>query len=102
VLDRIIAAGANEIAGISFSVSDRSKRLDQARAEAVQDAKRKAEVLAKAAGVGLGRAVRIVEEGRSSPGPIMMRAAAPTAPTPIAPGEQTLHAGVSVTFELTQ
>jgi uncharacterized protein YggE len=100
VLDRVIAAGGNEISGITFVVSERSRRLDEARTEAVQDAKRKAEVLAKAAGVGLGRAVRIAEESRLPRGPVMMRAAPAAASTPISLGEETLHATVSVTFEL--
>jgi uncharacterized protein YggE len=99
VLDRLIAAGANEISGIQFDVSDRSKRLDGARAEAVADAKRKAEILAKAAGVRLGRATVIVEDGGRPPVPVMMRAA-PAAATPVAPGEQTLQANVTVSFEL--
>jgi uncharacterized protein YggE len=100
VLDRVIAAGGNEISGIAFDVSERSRRLDEARAEAVQDAKRKAEVLAKAAGVGLGRAIRISEESRLPRGPMMMRAAPAAVSTPVSPGEETLHATVSVTFEL--
>lgn len=100
VLDRAIASGANEISGISFEVSDRSKRLDEARAAAVADARRKAEVLAKAAGVGLGPAIMIAEEGGSrSPGPMMMRAAAAPSAA-VATGEQTLRASVNVTFEL--
>jgi uncharacterized protein YggE len=99
VLDRVIASGANEISGISFSVSDQSKRLDEARAAAVADARRKAEVLAMAAGVGLGRAIRIVEDGGHAPVPYMVRAAAAPSAA-IATGEQTLRASVSVTFEL--
>ncbi|MGA7083792.1 MAG: SIMPL domain-containing protein, partial [Pseudolabrys sp.] len=46
VLDRAIAAGANEMSGIEFVVSDQSKLLDQARDEAIADARRKAELYA--------------------------------------------------------
>lgn len=99
-LDRMINAGANEISGVSFSVSDPSKALDAARKEAVADAKRKAEIYATAAGVGLGRAVVIQEEGTPAlfqPRPMAMRAAA--AP-PVSPGEETLRISVTIGYEL--
>ena len=54
VLDRLIAAGATEVWNVEFLVSDPAKVLDQAREAAVADARRKAEVYAKAAGVTLG------------------------------------------------
>jgi uncharacterized protein YggE len=101
VLDRMIAAGANQVSGIQFIVSNSSRLIDKARIEAVQDARRKAETLAKAAGVGIGRAIMISEEGVGAPRPVMFRAAAArAAPTPVAIGEETLRVNVSVTFEL--
>lgn len=98
LLDRAVTAGANEMSGIEFVVSDYSRRLDQARTEAVADARRKADIYARAAGVKLGRAVSISEENSSPPRPMQaMRAAA----VPIAPGEQKLQASVTVSYELT-
>lgn len=100
-LDRMISAGANEISGVSFSVSDPSKALDAARKDAVADAKRKAEIYATAAGVGLGRAVVIQEEGTPAlfqPRPMAMRAAA--AAPPVSPGEETLRISVTIGYEL--
>jgi uncharacterized protein YggE len=102
VLDQVITAGANDMSGIQFTVSERSKLLDKARSEAVGDARRKAELLANAAGAKLGPAIAIVESGGSPPVPmerLAMRAASSAAP-PIAVGEQTLRVNVSVTFEL--
>lgn len=99
-LDRMISAGANEISGVSFSVSDPSKALDAARKEAVADARRKAEIYATAAGVGLGRAVVIQEEGTPAlfqPKAMVMRASA--AP-PVQPGEETLRISVTIGYEL--
>jgi uncharacterized protein YggE len=99
VLDRAIAAGANEMSGIEFVVSDKSKLLDQARDEAIADARRKAELYARAARAKLGQVVSISEEG-TAPQPRPMQAVRAGA-VPIAPGEQTLRAIVSVSYELT-
>jgi hypothetical protein len=98
VLDRAIAAGANEMSGIEFVVSEQSKLLDQARDDAIADARRKAELYARAAGAKLGRVVSITEEG-SSPQPRPMQAMRAGA-VPVAPGEQTLRAVVTVSYEL--
>ena len=98
LLDRAIAAGANEMSGIEFVVLEQSKVLDRARDEAIADAHRKAELYAKAAGARLGRVVAITEEG-SAPQPRPMQALRVGA-VPIAPGEQTLKAVVTVSYEL--
>jgi hypothetical protein len=100
VLDRAITAGANEMSGVEFLVSDQSKLLDQARTEAVEDAHRKADIYARAAGVKLGRAVAITDEG-SVPPPRPMQALRAGA-VPVAPGEQNLRASVTVSYELAQ
>jgi uncharacterized protein YggE len=99
VLDRAITAGANEMSGIEFVVSEQSKLLDQARDDAIADAHRKAEIYAKAAGAKLGRVVSITEEG--SPPPPRPIQAVRAGAVPIAPGEQTLRAIVTVSYELT-
>jgi uncharacterized protein YggE len=102
-LDQMIAAGANEISGISFSVADPSKALDKARKDAVADARRKAEIYAQAAGVRLGRAVQIQEGSVAvpfQPRSMMMRADAQAASVPVSPGEETLRVNVSISFEL--
>jgi hypothetical protein len=102
VLDRLIAAGATDVWNVEFLVSDPAKALDQAREAAIADARRKAEVYAKAAGVTLGKVVSIEEESGVSP-PAPMRALTQQAPEmqiPIAPGENTLRAVVTVGFEI--
>ncbi|MBX6426774.1 MAG: SIMPL domain-containing protein [Variibacter sp.] len=105
VLDRIVAAGANDISGVDFVASNHSRLLDEARVAAFADAKRRAELLAQAAGAQVGRAVMIAEEEAPPPRPFTLReasavAAAPT--TPIAPGEETLRVRLTVSFELNQ
>ena len=99
ILDRAIAAGANEMSGIEFIVSEQSKLLDQARDEAIADARRKAEIYAHAAGAKVGHVVAITEGGAAAP-PIAMQAMR-AAGVPVAPGEQTLRAMVTVSYELT-
>ena len=86
------------MSGLEFVVSEQSKLLDQARDEAMADAKRKAERYAKAAGVKVGPVMSIAEEGSSPPPRVLqaMRAGA----APVAPGEQILRAAVSVTYEI--
>jgi len=99
ILDRAISAGANEMSGIEFVVSEQSKMLDQARSDAIADARRKAELYAQAAGAKVGRVVSISDEGATpTPRPVMqaMRAGA----VPVAPGEQTLRAVVTVSYML--
>lgn len=99
VLDRMIEAGANTVTGVQFVVAEPSRLLDEARAAAVEDARRRAEVLAKAAGVRLGRAIAITE-GEGASVPVVMRSAAGVPAPPMAIGEETLRVSVSVTFEL--
>jgi uncharacterized protein YggE len=102
VIDTLVAAGANNIGGINFMVSQASKLLDDARAQAIADARRKAEIYAKAAGVELGAPLGISETGAT--GPIQFRtiAARAAASTPIAQGEETLHVTVSVSWAIKQ
>jgi len=99
ILDRAIAAGANEMSGIEFVVSEQSKLLDQARAEAIADAHRKAELYARAAGAKVGPVMAISEEGSSPPMPRLSQAMR-AGSVPVAPGEQTLRAVVTVSYEL--
>jgi uncharacterized protein YggE len=98
-LDRTVAAGANEMSGIEFVVSEQSKLLDQARAEAIGDARRKAELYARAAGAEVGHVIAITEEGALSP-PSPVKAFRANGAVPIVPGEQTLRAAVSVSYEI--
>jgi uncharacterized protein len=97
VLDRVVELGATDIGGIEFLHT-----LDQAREAAMHDARRKAEVYAKAAGQTLGEVVWITEDqGYALPTPsVAMRAAIAPAP-PIAAGEDTLHVRITVGFGMT-
>jgi uncharacterized protein YggE len=104
VIDALVGAGANDIGSVNFTVSKPSELLDQAREMAFADARRKAEIYAKAAGVTLGAPLAISEEG--APTPVFrtkMMPAAPmgmAAPTPIAQGEETLSVTVAVAWSI--
>jgi uncharacterized protein len=100
VIDAAVEAGANEVYGPNLSVADRSALERGALQDAVADARGRAQALATAAGVSLGRVLTVVEGGGVAP-PIPFaaadRAVAESA-TPISPGTQELGAVVTVTF----
>ena len=100
VIDTLVAAGANDIGGINFMVSQASKLLDEAREQAVADARRKAEIYAKAAGVTLGAPLSISEEGSPAPMPFRKMSAGMAAAAPVAQGEETLAVTVSVSWAI--
>jgi uncharacterized protein len=102
VIDTMVGAGANDIGGINFMVSNASKLLDEAREQAVADARRKAEIYAKAAGVTLGTPLSISEEGNAAPVFRGKMAAPMAAAAPVAQGEETLQVTVSVTWAIKQ
>jgi uncharacterized protein len=103
LLDRLVQAGSNQVNGISFGIADTSKLEDEARRRATENARHKAEVYAKAAGVEIGKVVSISETTSYRP-PMPMVAArrmqADAAPVPIAAGEATVSASVDVVWEL--
>jgi uncharacterized protein len=101
VIDMLVGAGANDIGGINFMVSEASKLLDDARTEAMADARRKAEIYARAAGVTLGAPVSISEGGGGGFAPMQFRKmAAGMAAAPVAQGEETLQVSVSVSWAI--
>ena len=99
-IDVLVGSGANEISGISFMVSKASKLLDDARSEAITDARRKAEIYAKAANIALGAPISISEETAPGPVPYRKMAADMAASAPVAQGQETLRVSVSVSYEL--
>jgi len=100
VIDTLVGAGANDLGGINFMVSQASKLLDDARTQAVADARRKAEIYAKAAAATLGAPLRIYEEA-AAPRPVFRcKIAARMAAAPVAQGEETLSVTVNVSWAI--
>jgi uncharacterized protein YggE len=97
IVDRVTAAGATDVGNIAFLVSDKSKALDQAREAAITDARRKAEIYARASGISVGRTIWITENSRISAPlePALQRAL----PVPVATGENTFQVRVTVGYE---
>lgn len=101
VLDSMSEAGINRIDSISFSVAETRPHLDAARRDAVADARAKAELLAEAAGVRLGKVVNIREtQPVDQPFPMMMRAEAAGMGGAISEGSIELSAMVEIVFEI--
>ncbi|MGZ3216368.1 SIMPL domain-containing protein [Paracoccus sp. T5] len=102
VLDAIVTAGANEINGITFSREDGAEALDQARREAVAEARRKAEVLAEAAGLTLGPVMTLRDQqtGGGGPRPLMRMEAAMADSVPVQAGEMEMTALVEIEYAL--
>jgi uncharacterized protein YggE len=70
VIDATGAAGANDVAGISFTLRKDRPARDQALTEAAREALAKAQVLATALGGRVVRIVEVQEEGVDRPRPI--------------------------------
>jgi len=104
LLDGAVGEGANQMQGVSFSVAEPDPLLDEARRQAMVDARRKAELYAKAAGVEVGRVLLIQEETPQVPRPLfrgmMMAPGGASEAVPVAAGEQEFHAGITVTYAI--
>lgn len=103
ILDALVAAGVNQIGGPDFALEHPDAALDEARAQAMQKARAKAEVYARAAGLSIKRIVAIGEGGGYSPEPprpMMMAMARAKESTDLQPGEEKIGVTVNVTFEL--
>jgi uncharacterized protein YggE len=99
VIDAALGAGANKVVSLSFDLRDPKAQMDAALADAVADARRKAEVVALAAGVKLGRVLE-VSEGYSFRPTGTERFFVGAAPTPVLTGEVEVTSSVTMTYEI--
>jgi hypothetical protein len=103
-----VAAGANTVNGVSFGLADESEASQAARRAAVEDAATKAEALASAARVRLGRIVRIDSPPRTDTRQPMAEASAVRrglqagAPVPVAAGPIEIEAEVDMAWTIEQ
>jgi uncharacterized protein YggE len=108
IIDAVAEAGGDlvRIDSIDFSIDDPSDYYDDARVEAMADAKDKAERLADLAGVTLGKPTYI-SEGAQAAAPVFEKVAViefeeavGAAPTPISPGEMEISLTVQVNYAI--
>jgi uncharacterized protein len=104
IIEAANKVGANEVWGPEFLVFNDTKPLVEARVNAIEDARTKAETYAKALNVRLGRVLAVTEMERGHrPMPMAARAAsAADAAPPIETGTNKITARVTVTWELKQ
>ena len=107
VIDACVAAGANIVNYVSFESGSMKEAYDQALREAIADAKRKAELIAEAAGLKLGKLRSVTTVGGG--GDIYNNsfryeaeedAAVGAMETKLAPGTQSTSATVTATWEM--
>ena len=108
VIDTATADGANLVGQVSFSFSDsmKSQLENQARAEAIKNAKAKAQDLANLSGIHLGQLVNVVESNDIRPWPVTYMGAGKlstdstqTPPTTVTPGESTVSITITLSYE---
>jgi uncharacterized protein YggE len=104
LIDGAVAAGANRINYLNFGLKDDAKARADAIAVASRNAQTQAQALAQALGVRLGRVIKATTVAQVRPFPVPMErmgvAMAAQAPTPVEPGEVSVPATVTVTYEI--
>jgi uncharacterized protein len=104
LIDAAIAAGANRVNYLNFSLKNDAQARAEAITSATRDARAQAQALADALGVKLGRIVKATTISEQQPirfsrAPVMAMAAM-SEPTPVEPGQVTVPATVSLTYEI--
>ncbi len=104
VIDAVTAAGANQVGGVIFEVSDKAKFEAQVRENAVAQAKQRAQNAAKAGGFSLGRLVNYSESFQGSPVPPRLMAvgvpAAKDNATRVEAGSSEIKVSVTLSYEI--
>ena len=96
-LDQAIALGANQISQIAFDVTNAETLKDEARKQAMENARRRGELYAKAAAAQLGPVLRISEGGVDMPVGLVKFAGHGV---PIEAGTRRLEVEVQVVYAL--
>lgn len=101
ILDLVVKNGANQFHGLVFGVQEPGPAEDEARRLAVEEAMRKADLMAGAAGVELGAILQMNEYGSPGVRPMMARADMMMSDSmPIAGGEVSIGASVTMVYEI--
>jgi uncharacterized protein YggE len=106
LIDDVVSAGATRVIGVAFESSNMQALKDQARDQAMQNARAKADQLARDAGVSLGRPTLVEESDAGGVTPVRAQPAAgpadlAAAPAPpIQPGELQVRTTVRVVWAI--
>ncbi|MFZ9858951.1 MAG: SIMPL domain-containing protein [Roseiflexaceae bacterium] len=102
LLDQVVTAGANNINGLNFGISDVSTYQSDARTRAIDAARAKAESMAKAAGVNLGNIISINESVNYQPDMPYIRGMVADAAmaVPVETGQQEVSVSVTLVYEI--
>jgi uncharacterized protein YggE len=100
ILDQAITLGANQMHGITFEVSTAEQLKDDARKLAMQNARRRADLYATAAGAQLGPVLRISEDVTDAGRPMLQKSRVALSAVRVEAGTQTLEVEVHVTYAL--
>ncbi|HWJ74460.1 MAG TPA: SIMPL domain-containing protein [Kaistia sp.] len=103
LLDKVISAGANRVNGISFEIAKSEGLRDAAIKAAIAEARRRAEIMAEAAGVKLGPIQSIsANEGGGPPvfRAMAMKDAMPPSPSPVMGGTQEISANATIVYAI--
>ena len=101
LVDAAVRAGANEVSGPSLTRSNRDALYREALAAAYDQARTKAESLARKLGVSLGAPTAVVEGAAGGPEPVYDAATAELRKdVEIEPGKAEIGATVTVTFAI--
>lgn len=100
----LASTGATNVYGPNFSLDDKKTR-DSEKAllsEAIEDARSKADIIAKSSGKKLGGIITVSESGSYTPSPIyrMDSGMGGGGAAPVEPGSSTIQKTVFVTFEV--
>lgn len=112
-LSGVVTNGANEVSSLTFTVDDPSKLQNEAREEAIREAREKAEAIAEAGGFKLGE-LQAIDEGGYAPVPYyaygrggdasngvaMESAAMKVAPPTVEPGSQDVTVTVTLRYRI--
>ncbi|MDF7776177.1 SIMPL domain-containing protein [Sphingomonas sp. AOB5] len=100
ILDLLVKQGANTISGPNLTLSKPEEALNEARVDAVAQARARAELYAKAAGLRVDRILSISDGSPSRVYPMAERFAMADKSVPVQAGEQQISATVTMRFLL--
>ena len=106
VVDSATQNGANLVGGVNYTFSDEMEKSleNQARVDAVNNAKQKAQSLANASGIHLGGIINVVENSNGFPIPLGLQGAAlktsdASTATNTTPGENSVTIDVTIYYQ---